>query len=227
MAAVSHPNLATLYGLELWRGVPMLVIEYLEGGTLADRLRRGPLAVDQVVKLGLALAEAAGALHAVGMLHRDIKPSNIGFTAEGTPKLLDFGLAKLVTRPSPATGGSGGNDSTWSVQGSMSTEAGIRGTPAYLSPESLSGAPPSAADDVWALSVTLIEASTGINPFKAATIPATVARVLTHENWVNTAGPSEHRLSSLLVPGVGTGTSRPPTTTKELVSRLERIDIAG
>ena len=98
MAAAMHPNLATLHGFEEWRGAPMLVMEFLEGGTLSERLRRGPLPLSDSLMLGIALANGLAVLHRTGILHRDIKPSNIGFSADGVPKLLDFGLAKLRRR---------------------------------------------------------------------------------------------------------------------------------
>ena len=87
MAAVTHPNLAVIYGSESWRGKPMLLCEFMTGGTLADRLARGPLALLEVLQLGIDLAEALHVIHAAGLLHRDIKPSNIGYTAT-TAKLL-------------------------------------------------------------------------------------------------------------------------------------------
>lgn len=218
MAAARHPNLATLYGLELWRGAPMLVMEFLEGGTLADRLRRGPLPSGQVLRLGATLAEAVGALHAAGLLHRDIKPSNIGFAADGTPKLLDFGLAKLLARPATTMSEDVGNDSTWSVSGSMTGEAGIRGTPAYLSPDVLSGAPASPADDLWSLSVTLLEACAGANPLKGPSVPATVTRVMTYETWfVQEAWPCGELFTGILGPA-----DRRPRTAAQLLRALDR-----
>jgi hypothetical protein len=178
MAAATHPNLATLHSLEMWRGVPMLVMEFLEGGTLSDRLRRGPLSVERTLALGVALGRGLAALHGRGLLHRDIKPSNIGFSADDTPKLLDFGLARLVAAPATSFGATdGGADSTWSLA-ALTDAAGVPGTPAYISPEVLDGALPVAADDLWSLSVTLLEACTGANPFRAATVASTVARVL-------------------------------------------------
>ena len=91
MAALSHPNLAVIFGAETWRGTPMLVVEYLGGGTLADRLRLGRAAQAEVIELGLTLTDALEHIHRVGILHSDIKPANIGFTT--TFKLLDFGPA--------------------------------------------------------------------------------------------------------------------------------------
>lgn len=96
MARVQHPNLAMIMGAEAWRGTPVLVVELLEGGTLADRLTEGPLPPGEVVELGIALADVLDHLHRAGILHRDLKPSNIGLTADGQPKLLDFGLARMV-----------------------------------------------------------------------------------------------------------------------------------
>ena len=99
MARVLHPNLALIYGTEQWRGTPMLIVEYLEGGTLRDWIRRGPVPYAEVVDLGIVLADALDSVHASGVLHRDVKPSNIGYTSDRRPKLLDFGLALLDRAP--------------------------------------------------------------------------------------------------------------------------------
>ena len=92
-----HPNLALIFAAESWHGMPMLVVEFLEGGSLADRLRGGRrLPLTEVLALGVSLSDGLEHLHAAGILHRDIKPSNIGYTAAGQPKLLDFGLARIL-----------------------------------------------------------------------------------------------------------------------------------
>ena len=148
MAALVHPGIAQVHGLETWRGRPLLVIEHLGGGTLADRTARGPLPPGDALAAVLAVAAALAALHAAGYRHGDVKPSNIGFTAAGTAKLLDFGLADL-TGGSPRLSG---------------------GTVGYLSPEALGGAPVGAADDVWALGVVLFESVAGARPFAGATV---------------------------------------------------------
>ena len=96
MSTVTHPGVAQIYGVEFWRGRPFLVVEFLAGGTLEDRLRDGPLAPSEAVSVAARLAGALAALHEKGFLHGDVKPSNIGFTSEGSPKLLDFGLAHAV-----------------------------------------------------------------------------------------------------------------------------------
>ncbi len=142
MATVTHGAVAQIHAIESWRGRPFLVVEYLPGGTLADRLRRGPVAPGEAVAMAAVLGDALAALHRVGYLHGDVKPSNIGFTAEGLPKLLDFGLAR------------GTNDAD-----------AIGGTVRYLSPEVLSGRPAEDADDVWSLCVVLHEMVSGRHPF--------------------------------------------------------------
>ena len=142
MARVAHAAVAQIYGVESWRGRPFLVVEFLPGGTLAARLGEGPIPAPQSVAMTIHLAEALAALHRAGYLHGDVKPTNIGFTADGLPKLLDFGLAR------PAN-----------------NAAAAGGTLRYLSPEVLSGRPAEAADDVWSLCVVLYEMVSGEHPF--------------------------------------------------------------
>jgi hypothetical protein len=175
MASFSHPNLALIFGAEVWQGQPLLVIEYLPGGTLADRLRRGPLGVRKAISLGIAMASVLEAIHQAGVLHRDIKPSNIGFTADGTPKLLDFGLARLMSstadvaarRVPPAVRAR----RAWARIGSEQltarsvTDGFVRGTPLYMSPEAAEGQSPDSSFDLWSLNIVLYEAIFGRHPF--------------------------------------------------------------
>lgn len=178
MVAVSHPNLALIFGAETWHGTPALVCEYLEGGTLSDRLQHGPLPASQVVQLGLAMSDVLDRIHAAGILHRDIKPSNIGYAGDGTPKLLDFGLARIMEdtrRESPSDSGEGGHD-TASVLNPTGSSV-IAGTPAYVSPEVVVGQRPSPGADLWALAVTLYEALVGKNPLSRESLQETVAAV--------------------------------------------------
>ena len=222
MATVSHRNLALLYGLEFWRGSPMLVMEFLEGGTLAEQLNRRSLTVEETIELGIHLADALGVLHTAGILHRDVKPSNIGFTADGTPRLLDFGLARLIPKsPMEAAPSSAVGESTWSIN--LSTEVGgVRGTPAYLSPQVLAGSPPSAADDLWSLAVTLLEAASGANPFRAANVAATVARVLNETPRVIDATHALPSSMQAFFADVLGSPDRRPESAQSFVYRLRR-----
>jgi len=179
MAAVEHPNLAVIHGVETWLGMPILVCEFFAGGTLADRLRVGPLAVGELCRVGSLLAGALNHLHRSGLLHRDIKPSNIGFTSQGVPKLFDFGLARLL-EPQVSSAGQpdtttklpvpGDRSSAWGVDVDPLTE--VVGTAAYLSPEATLGGAARPALDVWALALTLYQALTGVQPFPADNVAA-------------------------------------------------------
>ena len=154
MATVSHPGVAQVYGIESWRGRPFLIVELLPGGTLADRLRRGPVPPAQAVAVTTTLAGALATLHEAGYLHGDVKPSNVGLTSNGSPKLLDFGLARAAN------------------------DADSRGgTLRYLSPEVLSGRPADEADDVWSLCVLLHEMVAGEHPFAGGGIAEVTDRI--------------------------------------------------
>jgi hypothetical protein len=175
MALVSHPNLASIHGVESWYGRPILICEFLAGGTLADRLASGPIPPDEVVGVGVAVADALHAIHAAGLLHRDIKPSNIGFSADRRPKLLDFGLARVLDGAGPAHGVAEPSDERGAAHplgtGSRSlvltggTQSVLLGTPPYMPPEALAGGPPDTALDLWGLAVALFEAVAGRHPF--------------------------------------------------------------
>ena len=166
MARVMHPALAQIHGVESWRGRPFLIVEFLSGGTLADRLRDGPVPEPDAAATAAALAEGLAALHRAGYVHGDVKPGNIGFAADGTPKLLDFGLARAA------------NDST--VAG---------GTLRYLSPEMLEGRPSGEADDVWSLCVVLYEMVTGEHPFAGGGVDAVADRIR-HQRLARGAEPA-------------------------------------
>jgi hypothetical protein len=179
-ATVSHPHLAPIYGMETWRGTPMLVLELLEGGTLAQRILRGRLAPLETVDLGIAMAGALAQLHAADILHRDIKPSNIGYTRDGVPKLMDFGIARVMfelrreealeemeeeaedddLESIPAV-------SVWNDSPGSGLPPRLRfvGTLSYLSPEALDGKPADAFSDLWSLSVVLYECLLGRKVF--------------------------------------------------------------
>ena len=158
LAAVSHRNLAIVYGFKVYRGTPMIIMEFVDGGTLAERI---PQPLDVAVQVMLEVTEVVACLHKAGVVHRDIKPRNIAFTGGGELKLLDFGLARLER------------------EATMSGVAGhvVVGTPAYLSPEALNHERANPAFDLWSLSVTFYEVLTGRRPFDAASqdeLPAAI-----------------------------------------------------
>jgi tRNA A-37 threonylcarbamoyl transferase component Bud32 len=173
MASVQHENLAVIFGAETWRGTPMLVVELLTGGTLAQKLRGGPLPWSQALDVCLALARGIEHLHEAGLLHGDVKPSNIGFGRNGTPKLLDFGVARMLRERLVA-----GDATTRTAesrraiasahQGTNSYVAG--GTSLYMSPEALDDEPARPAYDVWSLTVVLFEMLAGVPPFRASSV---------------------------------------------------------
>ena len=187
-ARLIHPNLGVIFAAETWRGMPMLVLEFLDGGTLEERIACGPVSVADVVDWGIRLAGALEAAHARKILHRDIKPSNIGFTTGGVPKLMDFGVVRLLDDPSsgitddegfgplsPAglLGSPGGGSYTLTATGR------IAGTAPYLSPEAVQGMPPGPDFDVWSLTLTLYEALTGTNPFAEGSVERALTLILT------------------------------------------------
>ena len=156
MAALVHPNLAAIYSLETWRGLPLLVVEYLPGGTLADLLAGGPVSPARAVAMGKALASALDTMHASGILHRDVKPGNIGLLRDLTPKLLDFGLAHLLGERAAAA--------AKASPGTRPETLDPMGTAAYLPPEGVRAAADGPSRDLWALALVLYEAVSGVNP---------------------------------------------------------------
>jgi serine/threonine protein kinase len=183
MARVRHPHLALIYGIEQWRGKPNLIVEYLEGGTLSDWLRRGPLTVEEALSIGIVLADVLDRIHAAGILHRDIKPSNIGYTLEGVPKLLDFGLVAAldpIIDPVADTADDvpalGIRLTSFANQPHYASRSGqLLGTLRYLSPEALAGAVPAPAADLWSLNMVLYEVLAGVHPFAKMTGRDTIA----------------------------------------------------
>jgi serine/threonine protein kinase len=166
LASVLHPNLALIYGAEQWRGNPVLIVEYLEGGTVLDSLRRGPFTVQEALGLGILIADVLDRLHGAGILHRDVKPSNIGYTLSGIPKLLDLGLAAAFAPHSTEDGPSPRKAVVSSLQGEYAVTSDSRqlGTLRYMAPEALEGQPPKPSFDLWALSLVLYEVIAGRHP---------------------------------------------------------------
>ena len=166
LAALNHPGIATLYGLEELEGQQVLVMELIEGETLAERLARGPLSLDEALPLFLQLAEALEAAHEKGIIHRDLKPGNIKLTLEGKPKILDFGLAKALSADEDVSA-----EASQSPTLTKGTALGaIMGTPSYMSPEQARGKVVDKRSDIWAFGCCLYEALTGSKAFDGDTV---------------------------------------------------------
>ena len=178
MAAVTHPHLATIHGIETWRGQPLLICEYMANGTLADRLATEAMSVPEAMALGIQLADALAVVHDAGLLHRDIKPSNIGYLDRQTPKLLDFGLVHMLLETKPPAGFFADRPPGQELPlASLSLSHGMVGTPLYLAPEAVRGEPPSATFDLWSLNVLLLEAIIGRHPFRGLSLRDTLDRI--------------------------------------------------
>ena len=175
LAALNHPGIATLYGLEEADGAPFLVMELVPGETLAERIARGPLTLDEALPIFQQISESLEAAHEKGILHRDLKPANVKITPTGQVKILDFGLAKAWEGPSQAS-----PDLTASpTLTAQMTQAGvILGTAAYMSPEQARGEEADQRADVWAFGVILFEMLTGEQLFREPTVSDTLAAVL-------------------------------------------------
>jgi Tol biopolymer transport system component len=181
LAALNHPNIAHIHGFEDSTGVPALVMELVEGPTLADRIARGPIPVDEALPIAKQITHALEAAHEQGIIHRDLKPANIKVRPDGTVKVLDFGLAKSFEQ----TLVPGDLTQSPTVLSPAPTLAGvILGTAAYMSPEQARGKAVDKRADVWAFGCVLFEMLTGRKPFDGETLTDTVAAVVKNEpDW--------------------------------------------
>jgi serine/threonine protein kinase len=177
LASLNHPNIAHIYGLEDSGGVRALVMELVEGTTLAERIAMGPLPLEESLSIAKQIAEALEFAHDRGIIHRDLKPANVKITPDGAAKVLDFGLAKALDE-SPAAG-----DITNSPTLTMgATRAGvILGTAAYMSPEQARGKSADRRADIWAFGVVLYEMLSGKRLYAGETAQDTLAHVITKE----------------------------------------------
>lgn len=179
LAQLNHANVATLHGLEEHDDQQFLVMELVEGETLAERIAQGPLPVDEAIPLFIQIAEGLEAAHEKGIIHRDLKPANIKIGPDGKPKILDFGLAKVSVGHEPAP------DSSQSPTLTKGTALGaIMGTASYMSPEQARGKVVDKRTDIWAFGCCFYEALTGKKVFDGETVTDTLAAVVnTEPRW--------------------------------------------
>jgi serine/threonine protein kinase len=172
ISQLNHPHICALYDMGEHRGRPFLVMEYLAGETLAERLKQGPLPLKQVLDIGAEVADALAAAHKQGVVHRDLKPGNVMLTNTGA-KLIDFGLAKLKKQEA--------SDPSTAETNTETTPGLVMGTLEYMSPEQLEGRPVDARTDLWALGAMLYEMIAGRRPFEGQSRARVIAAILEHD----------------------------------------------
>jgi Tol biopolymer transport system component/serine/threonine protein kinase len=175
LASLDHQHIAGIYGIEDVGGSRALILELVEGPTLADCLARGPLDLHEALTVSLQTADAIEAAHEQGIVHRDLKPANIKIRADGVVKVLDFGLARA------GGPGAGGSSATQTVDALATREGVVMGTPAYMSPEQARGRPVDKRTDIWAFGCVLFEMLTARSAFAADSTADTLMKVLQQE----------------------------------------------
>jgi eukaryotic-like serine/threonine-protein kinase len=186
LASLNHPNIAAIYHVEDADGVPAIVMELVQGETLAERISRGPIPVDEALPIAKQIAEALEAAHEQGIVHRDLKPANVKVTPNGIAKVLDFGLARLSEMTSASNAGSAALSMSPTITSPalVSGVGVLLGTAAYMSPEQAKGTPADKRSDIWAFGCVLYEMLTGKRPFRGEDVGDTLAAVLkTEPDW--------------------------------------------
>jgi eukaryotic-like serine/threonine-protein kinase len=188
LATLNHPHIAQIYGLEQSGDTSALVMELVAGEDLTARIARGPIQLDEALPIARQIADALEAAHEAGIIHRDLKPANIKLRADGTVKVLDFGLAKALDARAIGAAGAAGDGVTGVLANSptitspaVTAHGSILGTAAYMSPEQAKGRPVDRRADIWAFGCVLFEMLTGRTLFAAETVTETLARVIERE----------------------------------------------
>jgi serine/threonine protein kinase len=196
LASLNHPHIGAIYGLEESRGIPVLVLELVEGPTLADRVTRGPIPCNEALAIARQIADALEAAHERGVVHRDLKPANIKLRPDDTVKVLDFGLAKALDASTPA------GDVSLSptlISPAMTRVGIILGTAAYMSPEQACGKTVDKSADIWAFGCVLFEMLAGKHAFDGGGVTETIAAVVRAEpEWSYLPGDTPDRIRRLL-----------------------------
>jgi len=192
LASLNHPNIAQIYGLQKSGGMTALVMELVEGPTLADRITQGPIPVDETLPIAKQIAEALEAAHEQGIIHRDLKPANIKVRPDGTVKVLDFGLAKAM-EPTGARPANVSQAPTITTPAMMTGVGMILGTAAYMSPEQARGNPVDKRSDIWAFGAVLYEMLAGARAFPGDGVSEVLASVLARDpDWARLPGMLSH-----------------------------------
>ena len=184
IAALGHPHICGIYDIGRDSGVEYLVLEYIDGETLAQRIARGPLPTDQILKIGVEIADALEKAHRAGIVHRDLKPGNIMLAKDGA-KLLDFGLAKPSALGAAAGSGSApllsAAVTVANAASPLTTRGSIVGTVQYMAPEQIEGKSADARSDIFGLGAVLYEMATGKRAFEGKTKASLIAAILRGE----------------------------------------------
>ena len=195
LASLNHPNIASIYGLEDSGSTDALVIELVEGPTLADRIKQGPIPIDEALRIAKQMCDALEYAHERGIVHRDLKPANVKVTSDDAVKVLDFGLAKAIEGDAASI-----DIATSPTISRMATLAGVLlGTAAYMSPEQAKGKPVDRRADIWAFGCALYEMLTGKQTFSGETVTDTLAAVIRAEpDWSQLPAATPVRVRILL-----------------------------
>ena len=194
LASLNHPNIASIYGLERTNGATALVMELVEGPTLADRIAQGPMPVNEGLQIAKQVAEALEAAHDKGIIHRDLKPANVKVRPDGTVKVLDFGLAKTIAE------GPSADVSSSPTRTAIATHVGVLlGTAGYMSPEQARGKLVDKRTDIWAFGCLLYELITSRRTFPGESVSDTIAAIIEREpDWRALPANAPARLRRLL-----------------------------
>jgi len=195
-SSLNHPNICTIHGIEQFESEHFIVMELLDGESLADRIRRGPLDIDSVLKLGVQIVDALESAHSKGIVHRDLKPANIFVTSRGQAKILDCGLAIIANLDRLAMSGKADSELPTAVRPKDLTEAGSTlGTVSYMSPEQARGQVTDARTDLFSVGTVLYQMATAILPFQGDTSAVVFEAILNRDpapvNHLNTSLPPE------------------------------------